>query len=85
MKKNINNRFVYPMSLLNGTFTEDEIKAMSENYEFNPNDKYFHADVEKGMLESLNDEDVEMYNENVPTDKQLIVYSKITITVSKVA
>ena len=85
MKKNINNRFVYPMSLLNGTFTEDEIKAMSENYEFNPNDKYFHADAEKGMLESLNDEDVEMYNENVPTDKQLIVYSKITITVSKVA
>lgn len=85
MKKNINNRFVYPMSLLNGTFTEDEIKAMSEKYEFNPNDKYFHADVEKGMLESLNDEDVEMYNENVPTDKQLIVYSKITITVSKVA
>lgn len=85
MKKNINNRFVYPMSLLNGTFTEEEVKAMSENYEFNPNDKYFHADVEKGMLESLNDEDVEMYNENVPTDKQLIVYSKITITVSKVA
>jgi len=85
MKKNINNRFVYPMSLLNGTFTEDEIKAMSEKYEFNPNDKYFHADVEKGMLESLNDEDVEMYNENVTTDKQLIVYSKVTITVSKVA
>lgn len=85
MKKNINNRFVYPMSLLNGTFTEEEIKAMSEKYEFNPNDKYFHADVEKGMLESLNDEDVEMYNENVPTDKQLIVYSKVTITVSKVA
>lgn len=85
MKKNINNRFVYPMSLLNGTFTEDEIKAMSEKYEFNPNDKYFHADVEKGMLESLNDEDVALYNENVPTDKQLIVYSKITITVSKVA
>lgn len=85
MKKNISNRFVYPMSLLNGTFTEEEIKAMSEKYEFNPNDKYFHADVEKGMLESLNDEDVEMYNENVPTDKQLIVYSKVTITVSKVA
>lgn len=85
MKKNINNRFVYPMSLLNGTFTEEEIKAMSEKYEFNPNDKYFHADVEKGMLESLNDEDVEMYNENVPTDKQLVVYSKVTITVSKVA
>lgn len=85
MKKNINNRFVYPMSLLNGTFTEEEIKAMSEKYEFNPNDKYFHADVEKGMLESLNDEDVALYNENVPTDKQLIVYSKVTVTVSKVA
>ena len=84
-KENINNRLVYPMGILNDTFTEEEISTLSENYEFNPNDAYFHADLEKGMLESLTEEDVKMYNENVPTDKQLIVHSKVTINVSKVA
>jgi len=84
-KENISNRFVYPMGILNDTFTEEEISALSKDYEFNPNDAYFHADLEKGMLESLTEEDVKMYNENVPTDKQLIFHSKVTIKVSKVA
>jgi len=74
MKKSINARFAYPMNTIGSYLSESEIKSLSENYEFNPEDAYFHADPEKGMLESLNEEDINFYNANVPTDKKILVY-----------
>ena len=66
-------RFIYPMSKLSEMLTEEEIAAMSVMYEFNREDKYFHFDKEEGFLESLNEEDIKAFNENVPKNKQLLM------------
>ena len=70
-----NSRIVYPMSKLHKMLSEDEIKKFSENYSFDEEDAYFHMDEEEEFLESLSEEDIEFYNENVPTDKILIKLS----------
>lgn len=66
-------RFVYPMSKLSEMLTEEEITKMSENSEFNREDAYFHFDKEENFLESLNEEDIKFYNENVPKNKSLLM------------
>ena len=66
---------VYEMSMLDKFFTEDEVEKMSERTSFDKEDKYFHFDddAEDGAwIESLNDEDISFYNENVPLDKILL-------------
>lgn len=73
-KKDNNPRFVYPMSSLNKFFTDSEVEGMSKR-EFDKNDEFFHfdEDAEDGAwIESLNDEDISFYNENVPLDKVLL-------------
>ena len=69
----MNKRFIYPMSKLSDMLTEEEITAMSEKYEFNREDKYFHFDKEDGFLESLNEEDIKVFNENVPKNQCLLM------------
>ena len=68
----MNKRFYYPMSKLSEMLTEEEIARMSVASEFNREDKYFHFDKDENFLESLNDEDIDFYNENVPKDKVLL-------------
>lgn len=63
---------IYPMSALREKLTEEQIKKFSKNYEFNESDKYFHFDTEREFLESLNEEDVETYNENVEESQRLV-------------
>ena len=69
----MNKRFIYPMSKLSDMLTEEEIAAMSVMYEFNREDKYFHFDKEEGFLESLNEEDIKAFNENVPKNQCLLM------------
>ena len=72
-RKNNNPRFVYPMSKLTSMLSAEEVERFSKNYEFSEDDKYFHFDEDTEFLESLNDEDIACYNENVPTDKILLM------------
>lgn len=69
----MNKRFIYPMSKLSEMLTEEEIAEMSKNSEFNREDEYFHFDKNENFLESLNEEDIKFYNENVPKDKVLLM------------
>lgn len=69
----MNKRFIYPMSKLSEMLTEEEIARMSVMSEFNREDEYFHFDKEENFLESLNAEEIEFYNENVPKDKVLLM------------
>lgn len=69
----MNKRFIYPMSKLSEMLTEEEIARMSVMSEFNRKDKYFHFDKDENFLESLNEEDIDFYNENVPKDKVLLM------------
>jgi len=69
----MNKRLIYPMSKLSEMLNEDEIAKMSENYEFNREDAYFHFDKEENFLESLNEEDINSYNEKMPKSKQLLM------------
>ena len=68
MKKNE----IYPMSMLHEKLSEEQIKNFSKNYEFNESDKYFHFDIEREFLESINDEDVNTYNGYVEESQRLI-------------
>ena len=61
------------MSKLSEMLTEEEIARMSVMSEFNRKDKYFHFDKDENFLESLNEEDIDFYNENVPKDKALLM------------
>ena len=61
------------MSKISEMLTEEEIAAMSVMYEFNREDKYFHFDKEEGFLESLNEEDIKAFNENVPKNQCLLM------------
>ena len=69
----MNKRLIYPMSKISEMLTEEEIAAMSVMYEFNREDKYFHFDKEEGFLESLNEEDIKAFNENVPKNQCLLM------------
>ena len=69
----MNKRFIYPMSKLSEMLTEEEVAEMSKNSEFNSEDEYFHFDKDENFLESLNEEDIQFYNENVPKDKVLLM------------
>ena len=70
-RKNNNNRFVYPMSMLDKFFTKEEVEEMGER-EFSANDEFFHFDEEEGWIESFNEEDFKFYNSAMPTDKVLL-------------
>ena len=72
-KNNMNKRFIYPMSKLSEMLTEEEIARMSVMSEFNHEDAYFHFDKDENFLESLNEEDIKFYNENIPKDKVLLM------------
>ena len=76
MKNTANNRFAYPMPMLNSFLTEDEIAKYAEKYDFDRSEQYFHLDTEKEMLESLSAEDIAFYNANVPTNKKILVYGE---------
>jgi hypothetical protein len=71
MEKN-NKRIIYPMSKLHKMLSDEEIKKYSERFSFNEEDEFFHMNAEEEFLESLSEEDIKFYNENVPTDKILI-------------
>ena len=72
-RKSNNPRFVYPMSKLSSMLSVEEVERFSKNYVFSEDDKYFHFDEEKEFLESLNDEDINFYNKNVPTNEILLM------------
>ena len=72
-RKSNNPRFVYPMSKLASMLSAEEVERFSKNYSFSEDDKYFHFDEDKEFLESLNDEDINFYNKNVPTIEILLM------------
>ena len=72
-RKSNNPRFVYPMSKLASMLSAEEVERFSKNYVFSEDDKYFHFDEDKEFLESLNDEDINFYNKNVPTNEVLLM------------
>ena len=72
-RKSNNPRFVYPMSKLTSMLSAEEVERFSKNYVFSEDDKYFHFDEDKEFLESLNDEDINFYNKNVPTNEVLLM------------
>ena len=66
-------RLVYPMSKISEMLSEDEIKKMSERYSFDREDEYFHFDKDGNFLESLSEEDINYYNEDMPKNQQLVI------------
>jgi len=63
-------RFVYPMSQLRKKLTDEQIAKYSEKYDFNEKDAFFHYDEDAEMLESLNEDEINFYNEGMePTNK----------------
>ena len=67
-----NSRLVYPMAKLRSMLTAEEIKKYSERFSFDETDEYFHMNAEEGFLESLSEDDIKFYNDNVPMNKILI-------------
>ena len=73
MKKNL----VYDMSEVNKMFTKEQVEKMSTYTNFNYEDAYFHYNEEDGWIESLNDEDINFYNENVEESEKLVKFQSV--------
>lgn len=71
-KTTSNPRFVYPMSRVGEFLTNEEIEKMSETTHFEKDDKFFHFSKDGGWVESLNEEDINLYNSAMPTNKILL-------------
>lgn len=72
------------MSMLDKFLTPADVERMSEGYDFNPEDPYFHFDHEfdevtgAEMLESCDPSTIEWFNHGMPSDLQMVLYTDLT-------
>ena len=75
-KSELKANVMYPISMLNNVFTQEEINKYRNSYSVSDSDEYFHYSEEDDILETCNYEDVIRYNEGIEEKDKFIFYKE---------